>query len=171
MPLVCSTDVECPPDTYWRQCPAAVVETAASAATAAAKVASLSNASVAMESPASSGDAAGKKECRGAINVGEYDPATQQCCGEGTVARPMVCSAEKGCCPGGYTGYPECFDKAKEKCCGYNFATDMPLVCSAEADCPPSSYTRQCPTVMAEAAAPSSAAPATREAGAQTIFP
>merc|ERR1719414_1456829 len=102
---------------------ASVTEVASSVGVVAAEVKSLNNASVTMVS------AGEKKVCSGWRGTVEYDPATEQCCGEGISGAPTVCGADKGCCPGAYTGYPQCFDKTTQKCCGVNSASDMPLVC------------------------------------------
>merc|ERR1711920_551949 len=74
----------------------------------------------------------------------EYDPETEQCCGEGTVFFATVRSRESGCCPGAYSGRPQCFDQGSSQCCGVS-SNDMPLVCGLDVTCPPPDQYRQCP--------------------------
>merc|ERR1712083_1096771 len=68
----------------------------------------------------------------------------RQCCGEGTVFFATVCSRESGCCPGAYSGRPQCFDQGSSQCCGVS-SNDMPLVCGLDVTCPPPDQYRQCP--------------------------
>merc|ERR1719203_1175341 len=112
-----------------------------------------------------------KRQCCGKDSSGqlncqpfspEYDPETEQCCGEGEVYSPTVCSKDSGCCPGGYSGSPKCFDHSSEQCCGVNLAAEMPVVCSSDVACPAESDSwRQCPS--AGAATTTTPAPAKRQ--------
>jgi len=93
------------------------------------------------------GTASGQPICQ--PHSPEYDPETEQCCGDGFVA--VVCSRNSGCCPSGYTGRPKCFDHSREQCCG-QMGSDMPLVCSLDVTCPPNGgFWRQCPAAAAAA--------------------
>merc|ERR1712060_840101 len=83
----------------------------------------------------------------------EYDPDTEQCCGEGTfVFRPTVCSKESGCCPSGYSRSPQCFDASSEQCCGWDPQTEGALVCGLDVACPSfEGYSTACPSLSASA--------------------
>merc|ERR1712087_384950 len=128
IPVVCGLDVACPLQSdYWRECPAAT--------------------------PAPT-----KKKCCGGSdgevrcypNSPEYDPETEQCCGEGQVNTATVCSKGSGCCLSGYSGYPKCFDHDSQQCCGQNHASEMPLACSLSVSCPSkSNHWRECPAAVA----------------------
>lgn len=101
----------------------------------------------------------------------EYDPETEQCCGEGeNVDNPTVCSKDSGCCPSGFTGSSKCFDRGSQQCCGVNYASEMAVVCGLDVACPPKSGSwRQCPSALAAAAAANSSRNA--ETGDRTFIP
>merc|ERR1711920_995935 len=158
MPLVCSLHVVCPPQGQWRECPAtdgaATLASYSSTAEAgeqllpAAVTTSASNSTSAPRPALSLRGAAAvntRRQCCGSYcqpDSPEYDPETEQCCGEGRVFA-TVFSREVGCCPGGYSGYPQSFDLGSEQCCGVD-ANDMPLVCNMGVACPPQGQWREC---------------------------
>lgn len=83
----------------------------------------------------------------------EYDPETEQCCGEGVYGTPTVCSKDMGCCvSGGSSGTAKCFDRSSQQCCGT--VSEMPVVCGL-VGCPPS-FSWQCPAAGAAVAAANS---------------
>merc|ERR1719362_2288439 len=101
----------------------------------------------------------------------EYDPETEQCCGEGEhIYNPTVCSKDLGCCLSGYSAYPKCFVYASQQCCGQNYASEMPVVCSLDVACPSeSALWRQCPSALAAATAAN--ASSNGETGNQLFIP
>lgn len=113
----------------------------------------------------------GKSGCRPYNR--EYDPSTEQCCGEGEyIDRPTVCGKDLGCCAGQsmYTGTPQCFDRGRKQCCGVNYPLEAPVICSLDVACPKESYSwRQCPSADAAVAAASSSSNA--ESGKQLFLP
>jgi len=115
----------------------------------------------------------GKSGCLRGLYYREYDPATEQCCGEDEyISSPTVCGKDLGCCVGQgmSSGTPQCFDRGSKQCCGVNFPMEQPVVCSSDVACPKESYSfRQCPSAGAAAAAANSSSNA--EAGKQLLLP
>jgi len=117
-----------------------------------------------------------KKKCCGKSgcnwNSPEYDPAIEQCCGEGEyVFAPTVCSKDSGCCPGRYSASPRCYDRGSQQCCGVNEPNEMPVVCSSDVACPPESNAfRQCPAATGAGTTAVNSSN-TAEAGSQAFLP
>jgi len=117
-----------------------------------------------------------KKQCCGKSGCyshnREYDPETEQCCGEGEyIYSPTVCSKDSGCCLSGYSAYPKCFDYASQQCCGQNYASEMPVVCNLDVACPSESASwRQCPSALGAAATAANSS-SNAETGSRLFIP
>merc|ERR1712217_881335 len=132
MPVVCGLAGGCPSSSFSYQCPAASTVVTTTTSTPAPR-----------------------KTCRPLEDAAnpwnftqEYDPETEQCCGEGVYGTPTVCSKDMGCCvSGGSSGRAKCFDRSSEQCCGT--VSEMPVICGLAGGCPSSSLSYQCPEAVA----------------------